>query len=88
MVWLVEAKGETADIGLDFRIGLGQLLVQMREPSAFYGIAVPATKKFSTRLKKVLNRVRELLGLQWLLVDKVGKVTCVEPSESLPHVSA
>jgi hypothetical protein len=30
--WLIEAKGETTDVGLDFRTGLGQLLQAAAEP--------------------------------------------------------
>ena len=37
--WVVEAKGETSDTGLDFRTGLGQLLQGMSDPQARYALA-------------------------------------------------
>lgn len=39
--WHIEAKGETAQIGLDFRTCLGQLIQRMASEQAYYGIAVP-----------------------------------------------
>ena len=82
--WLVEAKGETADVGLDLRTGLGQILQHMAEPSVRYGLAVPRTPKFIAQCKKLPGRVRVALGLHWLFVDPDGTVTVVRPDESVP----
>ena len=35
--WIIEAKGQTSAVGLDFRTGLGQLLQAMQDPTALYG---------------------------------------------------
>lgn len=87
-VWIVEAKGETSDVGLDFRTGLGQILQAMAEPSARFGFAVPRTPKFLAQCRKVPDRVRVALGLHWLFVEESGEVTVVDPSEPLPRISA
>ena len=82
--WLVEAKGETADVGLDLRTGLGQILQHMAEPSVRYGVAVPRTQKFLAQCKKLPGRVRVAVGLHWLLVDLDGTVTVIRPDEPDP----
>lgn len=86
--WIIEAKGETSDVGLDFRTGLGQILQAMAEPSARFGFAVPRTPKFLAQCKKVPDRVRVALGLHWLLVEESGKVVVVDPLEPLPRIPA
>jgi hypothetical protein len=59
--WVVEAKGETADVGLDFCTGLGQLLQAMGDPSARYGLAIPGTPKFFTQIR---NNIRMRRGCE------------------------
>jgi hypothetical protein len=77
--WVIEAKGETSDTGLDFRTGLGQLLQGMQGPEARYALAMPDTLKFARQRERVSGRVRTALGLNWILVDEHGAVTIVAP---------
>jgi hypothetical protein len=81
--WLVEAKGVTSAIGLDFRTGLGQLVQRMTDASVKYGIAVPEVERFLSQCRPVSSWVRERLGLHWLLVSEDGSVRRVAPSETL-----
>ncbi len=81
--WVIEAKGETADRGLDFRTGLGQLIQAMDDRSYRFGIAVPDTKGFRYQLAKVPQWVRQALGINWLLVDESGSVRTLGPDEKL-----
>ena len=81
--WIVDAKGETSEVGLDFRTGLGQILLAMAEYPARYGLAIPNTSKFSDQCTRVPNRVRTALRLHWLLVDAAGGVTIVGPDDEL-----
>jgi hypothetical protein len=76
--WLVEAKGKTSDIGLDFRTGLGQLLQGMKEPNRKYGLAVPDIPQFVAQCNRVPERVRELLQIHWLIVGEDEGVRVVE----------
>ena len=82
-VWHVEAKGETADTGLDFRTGLGQLLQRMRDPQRRYGLAVPDIEKFTAQCRQVSGWVRESLKLNWILVRSDGSVRIVGFHESV-----
>ena len=81
--WIIEAKGETSDVGLDFRTGLGQLIQAMDEGEAMYGIAIPDTPKFRYQLAKVSTRVREVLGLHWVVVAASGTVRVFNSREKL-----
>lgn len=72
--WLVEAKGKTSQVGLDFRTGIGQLVQQMKGESVKYGLAIPNTAQFINQCNRVSEWVREKLGLYWLIVEKDGSI--------------
>jgi len=77
--WVVEAKGETSDTGLDFRTGLGQLIQGMGDPEARYALAMPDTPKFAGQRQRVPEWVREALSLHWILVSEDGELTIADP---------
>ena len=79
--WLIEAKGVTSEVGLDFRTGLGQLLQRMTDQSVQYAMAVPDVEVFLGQCRLVSAWVRERLGLHWLIVGENGSVRKVAPSE-------
>ena len=81
--WVVEAKGKTLAIGLDFRTGLGQLLQQMNEESTRYGLALPEIPQFIAQCRKVSPWVRSRIGIHWLLVSEDGTVRIVAPDQAL-----
>lgn len=81
--WIVEAKGKTTAIGLDFRTGIGQLIQRMEDETANYAIAVPSLPQFHTQIKNIPYRVRMLLNLHILLVAQDGNVLVVNPQEVL-----
>jgi hypothetical protein len=81
--WIIEAKGETSDIGLDFRTGLGQLLRNMSNPDVLYGLAVPETPRFLQQCRSIDKWVRQALNLHWLIVQPDSSVRIVNPSEEL-----
>lgn len=81
--WIIEAKGQTSAVGLDFRTGLGQLLQAMQDPTALYGLAVPNTPAFVEQCRKVSDWVRLSLRLHWLLIGPDGAVTTIPPDEVL-----
>lgn len=53
---------------------LGQIVLSMCNPSAeiIYALAVPDEEKWAMQLRKVPNRIRELLQLQLWLVSETG----------------
>lgn len=81
--WVVEAKGSTAAIGLDFRTALGQLLQRIDETTDKYAIAVPNIPQFIRQCQLVSPWVRNKLNLYWLLIKKDGVVTIIGPDEEL-----
>jgi formylglycine-generating enzyme required for sulfatase activity len=81
--WIIEAKGQTTAVGLDFRTGLGQLLQAMQDPGAFYGMAVPNTSAYIKQCRKVSDWVRQILRLHWLLIDQDGTVRIIPPDQTL-----
>ncbi len=76
---VVEAKGATSAIGVDFNTALGQLLKHMDADTADYAIAVPDLPAYRTQIALVPDRVRRMLGLSWLIVDAKGGVQEVRP---------
>lgn len=83
--WIIEAKGQTSQVGLDFRTGLGQLLQSMHDPSAVYGLAVPNIQSFVTQCSKVSVWTRQAVRLHWLLVHYDGSIKIINPDDAWPH---
>jgi hypothetical protein len=81
--WIIEAKGQTSAIGLDFRTGLGQPLQARQDATALYGLAVPNTPAFVEQCRKVSDWVRQILRLHWLLIDQDGTVRIIPPDQIL-----
>lgn len=81
--WVIEAKGVTSDVGLDFRTGLGQLVQRMSDASTKYGIAIPEEQRFLKQCGSVSTWVRQQLGLYWIVVSRDGTVRMIAPTEQL-----
>jgi hypothetical protein len=81
--WVIEAKGATSAIGLDFRTGLGQLVQRASEPTVRYALVVPNMPKFLTQCSQVSAWVRESLGIYWLIVSEDSSIRVVSPKEHL-----
>ena len=79
--WLVEAKGVTTSIGLDFRTGLGQLIQRMEDPKTIHALAVPHVDRFVSQCREVPLWIRQALRLHWLLVNSEGGVQVIPPDE-------
>ncbi|WP_024834032.1 hypothetical protein [Ruminiclostridium josui] len=81
--WIIEAKGKTKAIGLDFRTCLGQLIQRMDSRDTHYGIAVPNLTQYINQCRMVKRWIRNELNLYWLFVDKYGNVEVFEPDKEL-----
>jgi hypothetical protein len=66
--WVIEAKGVTSQVGLDFRTGFGQLVQRATDSTVRYGLAVPAVPAFLSQCAQVSQWVRQSLGIHWLIV--------------------
>lgn len=80
--WIIEAKGETTSIGLDFRTGLGQLVQRMDE-EANYAIAVPEIPQFVKQCSAIPERIRTCLNIHIIFVDARGNIRIVFPNEDV-----
>ncbi len=81
--WVVEAKGETAAIGLDFRTCLGQVVQRIEESSTNYGVAVPYLKTYINQCNQVKSWVREVLNLHWIFVKEDGSIVIIKPIDEV-----
>ena len=82
--WVIEAKGQTGDVGTDFRTGLGQIVQRgMADPSATYAIAVPQIPQFLNQCRQVAPWVRQALRLHWLVVAADATIRVYRPRDEL-----
>ena len=81
--WVIEAKGKTTEVGLDFRTCLGQLIQRMDDRGANYGIALPETLEYKEQCHMMKKWVVELLKINWLFVDGNMRVRLVRPGEKV-----
>ncbi|KAB8140329.1 hypothetical protein F8S13_24160 [Chloroflexia bacterium SDU3-3] len=81
--WLIEAKGKTKEVGLDFRTGLGQLVQRMHGSELKYGLAFPNIPTFLNQYKLVSPWVRSQIQLHWLVVGEQGHITIIAPSDAI-----
>lgn len=72
---IAEAKGRTADVGLDMNTAYGQLLNRMTDSDARYAVVVPESSQRAAL--RVPRRVRELLGIDVYVVAASGAVARV-----------
>lgn len=87
--WVVEAKGDTKqNAGLDFKTGLGQLLLGMSDAEAQYGIAVPDIPRFRALCASFPERVRAGLNIHWLFVGADAHVRVIPPGQSVETAHA
>lgn len=85
--WLVEAKGKTQAMGLDFRTCLGQILQRMENSDWTYAIALPKLKPYISQCLKVPDRIRRLIKLNWIFVERDGTVLVIKPHHSLDELT-
>ncbi len=86
--WVIEAKGHSSSIGLDFNTCMGQLLKRMLDDeTARFGLALPDIPPYRKQLRQISRRVRRALNLHWLLVSSDAAVSIVGPEDVLPMPS-
>lgn len=80
--WNIEAKGQTTQVGLDSRTGLGQLIQAMHSQDVKYGIAVPDTVAFQSQIANLSQWAVTLLRIHWLFVSQDGSVRMMTPDKA------
>lgn len=81
--WVIEAKGMTSSVGLDFNTCLGQLVKSMKDKHAIYAIAIPKHEKYERQCKLIPDYFRQLVNLHILFIDEQGKVNITFPKDPL-----
>lgn len=81
--WVVEVKGATKAIGLDFHTCLGQLVQRMDSENCKYEIALPNITEYIYQCKILKQWVRNKLQSYWLLIDDEGQVKIYSPNDKL-----
>ena len=84
--WVVEAKGYSKALNVDFNTCLGQLLKRMHEDeSGRFGLALPNIPQYERQIGQISMRIRKALDLHWILVSEDGTVQVCAPEDSSPR---
>ena len=84
--WVVEAKGHSKALNVDFNTCLGQLLKRMHDDeSGRFGLALPDIPQYHRQIGLISRRVRHALNLHWILVAEDGRVVLYAPGDELAH---
>lgn len=81
--WIIEAKGLTNNIGLDFNTCLGQLAKSMSSPDYIYAIAIPKNIKYKRQCEKLSSYYRKLINLQIIVVDELKNIGIIHSNEEV-----
>jgi hypothetical protein len=79
--WIIEAKGITSQVGLDFNTCIGQIVKSMNIDKINYAIAIPKHIKYKKQCALISNYFREKMNLNFLLVTEFGEVELIRPTE-------
>lgn len=79
--WIIEVKGKTAQIGLDFKTCLGQLLMRMNNPEYKYAIAIPDIIDYHQQMNKIPALVLQRLNLHIFIISQDGNVKLVSSAK-------
>ena len=77
--WHVEVHGASAAIGLDFRLGIGQLIRGISHRNTKYALALPDMQQFRNQIRNIEPWVCKVLNIHWILVDEEGSITILNP---------
>lgn len=77
--WHIEAHGDSAAIGLDFRLSLGQLIRGISHRNTRYCLAFPDMPQYRNQIRNIEPWVLKALNLHWILIDQEGRITIIEP---------
>lgn len=86
-MWIIEAKGMTEQVGLDFNTCIGQLVKSMTSGQNKYAIAIPRHIKYKRQCELLSTYFRELVQLNILVVDSEGKVEIIKHTQSIDEFS-
>lgn len=83
--WVIEAKGLTSQITVDFNTCIGQLAKSMQSNTCNYALALPSIEKFKTQCMKLPDYYRERNNLYIIVVNEKQEVNIIKPTESIKN---
>jgi len=81
--WIVEAKGMTSQINVDFNTCIGQLAKSMASPLMNYAIALPNEIKYKHQSMKLPNYFRTISNLHIIVVDENAQIHIIQPTDNV-----
>ncbi len=81
--WIVEAKGMTSQITVDFNTCIGQLVKSMSSPTWKYAIAIPCEDKYKVQCVKLPEYFRRSNNLHIIIVDENAHIKIIMPTEDI-----
>jgi hypothetical protein len=85
--WVVEAKGVSKNVRVDFCTALGQIIQHWSGVSIRYGLAFPFTAHYLGQCGKLSSSLRSHLNLYLLLVNEEGRIEVIGPSDPVPPLT-
>ena len=81
--WIVEAKGMTSQITVDFNTCIGQLVKSMTSSLWKYAIAIPYESKYRFQCKIVPQNFRLISNLHFIIVNQYAQISIIKPSDDI-----
>ena len=81
--WIVEAKGSTSQITVDFNTCLGQLARRMTSPFIKYAIALPYEDNYKHQCTELPDYYRANNNLYIILVAENAQVLIIKPTDDI-----
>jgi len=81
--WIIEAKGMTSQITVDFNTCLGQLVKSMFTHDVKYAIAIPSEIQYTKQCKQLSDYFRVTNNLYILIIDQNARVQIIQPTDHI-----
>ena len=81
--WIVEAKGMTSQITVDFNTCLGQLVKSMESSAWNYAIAIPCEDKYKVQCMKLPDYSRKNNNLYIIIVNENAQIKVIMPTNNV-----
>jgi len=79
--WVIEAKGVTSQITVDFNTCIGQLVKSMVSPLIKYAIALPNEIKYKYQSQRLPDYFRVKNDVHIIVVDERAQIQIIYPSD-------
>ncbi|QRN85831.1 hypothetical protein JR334_00925 [Clostridia bacterium] len=81
--WIIEAKGMTSQITVDFNTCIGQLVKNMESSTWNYAIAIPYEDKYKVQCMKLPDYFRNNNNLYIIIVNENAQIKVITPTNNV-----